>query len=113
MNETPYSPCGYYVLVKMEKFENKTKNGIILATPEQEKREQAGQCIGTIIAFGPTAYKGFEGCNGPEDWGVKIGDKFETARYAGKAVNHDDYKDYRLLTDQEITATIKEADNGN
>jgi len=91
----------------MDKFENKTKSGIILATPEQEKREQAGQCFATIIAFGPTAYKGFSGCNGPEDWGVKVGDRFETTRYAGEPCKQEGYEDYRILLDSEIITTVE------
>ena len=107
MKYSAYKPVGFYVQVKMEKFENKTASGIILATPEEEKREQAGQCIGKIVEFGPTAYKGFAGCDGPDDWGVKVGDRFETTRYAGSSVMAEGYADYRLLSDSEIKATIR------
>ena len=108
MNDTAYKPCGYYVLVKMDEVEEKSEGGIILATASGLKREQGGQCIGTVVAFGPAAYKGFEGCTSPDDWGVKIGDKFETNRYAGKPVMREGYENYRLITDAEIIATIRE-----
>lgn len=105
MSDIPVKPCGYFVLVEMAKFEEKTESGFIIATPEQQKREQAGMCIGTIRAFGPIAYKGFKGCNAPEDWGVKIGDRFKTHRYAGWEV--DGHENFRLIQDSDITATLE------
>lgn len=110
-----YKPTGYYVLVEMERFENKTKSGIIIATPEQSKKEQKGQCIGVIHAFGPTCYKGFAGCEetGPDGWGVKIGDRFETHRYAGREVNKEGYENFRLILDSEIDCIIDEVNEND
>jgi len=105
----PVKPCGFYVLVEMDKFEEKTESGIIIATVEQTKREQGGVCVGTIVAFGPIAYKGFKGCDSPADWGVNIGDKFKTHRYAGWEV--DGHDNFRLIQDSDITATIEEEAN--
>lgn len=108
MSDIPVKPCGFYVLVEMDKFEKTTESGIIIATVEQEKREQGGMCVGTIRAFGPTAYKGFAGCSSPDDWGVKVGDRFRTHRYAGNAI--EEHENFRLIQDSDITAIIKEGD---
>lgn len=108
-------PCGYYVLVKMEKVEQTTKSGIIIATPEQNKREQNGHYRGRLIAFGPTAYHGYAGCDGdtPEErasqWGVQLGDVVRFQRYDGTIEDDIDDDDnlYRYVQDGMIIG-IKE-----
>jgi len=104
----PEQPCGFYVLVEMDEFEETTESGIIIASVEQRKREQGGMCVGTIIAFGPVAYKGFAGCSSPADWGVKVGDRFRTHRYAGNAI--EEHENFRLIQDSDITSIIPEGE---
>lgn len=83
-------PLGFYVLIEMDDIENTTESGIILATNDQHKREQNACDVGTIIAFGPTCFVGFVGCeNGPEAWGVAVGDRVEYERFEGKASKYD------------------------
>ena len=77
-------PTGYYVLVEIEPVEETFSNSSIVMPEDQRKREVGGRDIGKIIAFGPTAYKGFEGCQLPSDWGASIGDMVEFNRYDGK-----------------------------
>ena len=110
-----YKPTGYYVLVEMEEVKKETDWGFRIQTLEQEKKEQKGQCIGVIHAFGPTAYKGFAGCEetGPDGWGVKIGDRFETHRYAGREVNMEGYENFRLILDSTIDCIIDEVNNND
>jgi len=91
-----WSPCGYNVLVRLDDFENKTESGIIIASLTETEKEQGGINSGVILAFGPTAYKGFAGCNGPEDWGVSVGCKVKFEKYAGTFVDYD--ADPRLVT---------------
>lgn len=114
MNDIPEQPCGYYVLVEMDKFEEKSAGGIILATVAEGKRENGGMTTGTIKAFGPSAYKGFPGCNGPDDWGVKIGDRFRTHRYAGDPISVDDVnkEHWRLIEDSAIKSIIRGGKDG-
>jgi len=89
-------PCGFNVLVRLDDFENKTESGIILASLSYSEIEKAGVNSGVILAFGPTAYKGFAGCNGPADWGVKVGDHVKFEKYVGTYVDFD--ADPRLVT---------------
>lgn len=107
-------PTGYYVLIKMEKIEEKSTGGIILSTKEELERESSGHDIGIISAIGPTAWTGFQGCT--EDtaekraaqWGCKIGDKVEFSRYDGKTPRYEEFKDCRIIQDAHIIGVIGE-----
>ena len=78
-------PTGHYVLVEDEAVEQVSSGGIVLATNTEHMREQRGQDVGRILAFGPIAFKDIKGCKTPEDWGVSVGDLVEyTGRYEGK-----------------------------
>jgi len=108
MSDIPEIPCGFYVLVEMEEIKKETEWGFKLQTIEEEKREQGGACVGVIRAFGKTAYKGFAGCNGPEDWGVKVGDRFRTHRYAGQAI--EEHVNFRLIQDSDLMSILPEGE---
>ncbi len=85
MSEAPIRPTGHYVLVEDQPVEKVSQGGIVLFTASEHAREQAGQDVGRILAFGPIAFKDVKGCAGPEDWGVAVGDLVEyTGRYEGK-----------------------------
>ena len=57
-------PLGSLVLIKAKKVENVTSGGIVL--PEDlTKKEQAVESTGEIVAFGPTAFKRWKGCESP------------------------------------------------
>ena len=102
-------PTGYYVLVELEPIEKDTKSqaGIILATSKDEDRYRNAQCIGTIIEFGPLAFKGLQnGCNTPEEWGVSVGNKVEFNSYDGKIPKSAGGKDLRLIVDQHIICKV-------
>ena len=103
-----YKPCGYYILVEMESIEETTESGIVIATKNELKREQRGHAIGVIKAFGPTCYKGFEGCNSPDDWGIAVGDRVEFNRYDGKECLEEGYENYRLVPDSNIVAKLED-----
>lgn len=107
----PVKPCGFFVLVEMEEIEKETDWGFVLQTVEESKREQGGACFGIIRAIGPIAYRGFKGCNSAEEWGVKVGDRFMTHRYAGDPINKRGFENFRLIQDSDITATIEEEAN--
>ena len=70
----PVHPLGFNVLVKIIPIETKSRGGIIINSEKEIERERKGRDIAEIVEFGPVAYKGYAGCNGPEDWGVKVGD---------------------------------------
>lgn len=107
MSNSPVLPLGYNVLVEIIDVQVKSTGGIILTTKDEEERERKGRDLARIIAFGPTAYKGYSGCDCPADWGVKEGDLVElSTRYDGKftrAVEYGhDYRNYRYVSDQDI-----------
>lgn len=104
---TPVHPLGFNVLVKIIPIETKSRGGIIINSEKDLERERKGRDIAEVIEFGPIAYKGYAGCDGPADWGVKVGDIVElSTRYDGKFTRaseySDDYKKYRYVNDQDI-----------
>ena len=109
----PVKPLGHHVLIKIIPVQFKSAGGIILNTKNEQKREEKGRDIGEIISFGPTAYKGFEGCDTPEGWGVKVGDIVElSGRYDGKFSRASEYdKDFstlRYVNDSDIIGVFSD-----
>lgn len=110
---TPVKPLGHHVLIEVVPVSFKSAGGIILHNDKENERERKGRDLAKIIAFGPTAYKGFSGCDSPKDWGVKVGDTVElTGRYDGKfsSVSEYDskYKNLRYVSDSDIIGVISE-----
>lgn len=104
-------PKGPWVLVEVTPVEKKSSGGIVL--PEELiKKEHGGRDIGTIKEFGPSAYKNLDGCNSPEEWGVKVGDFVEFRRYDGKiprlAEDNEEMQNLRLILDRDIIAAMEE-----
>ena len=104
MDEQLPKPCGFNVLVRLDDVQKTSDGGIILNSIEYERIEQGGVSTGTILAFGPTCYKGFAGCDGPADWGVKIGDRVKFEKYVGVYVDFD--ADPRLVTVPDSTFKV-------
>lgn len=103
-------PVGYQILIKIKTVEEKSEGGIIVETKQSLERERQGRDIGTIIDFGPLAYKGYKGAlelKGPEDWGVKIGDVVEFRRYDGRVPRTEGYENYRWLNDEDIIGVVE------
>lgn len=99
-------PCGTTVLVEVIPVEAKSKGGIIMHSETSLRREFGGRDIGRVIAFGPLCYKDFN--IDSEGWGAKVGDLVEFNRYDGKvsgfAEDNEKYKNYRLISDNDIIA---------
>lgn len=109
----PVKPLGHHVLIEIIPVQFKSVGGIILTTEKEEERERKGRDLGKILAFGPTAYKGFAGCDSPGDWGVKLGDVVELkGRYDGKfssAAEYDEqYNTLRYVSDSDIIGLFSE-----
>ena len=103
----PVKPLGYNVLVEIIPVQIESNSGIILSSTNEAERERKGRDLARIIAFGPTAYKGYAGCECPADWGVKDGDIVElSTRYDGKFSRAGEYgkqyENYRYVNDQDI-----------
>jgi co-chaperonin GroES (HSP10) len=106
-DELPYVPCGFHILVELHDAEIKTESGIILATGDEAKREQTGINTATVLAFGPTCYKGFAGCEKPEDWGVQVGDVITFDKYVGTYPNYDKYPRLATIPDSGVKTIAK------
>lgn len=103
----PVKPLGYNVLVEIIPVKIKSDFGIILSGNDEAERERKGRDLARIIAFGPTSFKGYAGCECPADWGVKEGDIVElSTRYDGKFSRAGEYgkqyENYRYVNDQDI-----------
>ncbi len=105
-------PAGYFVLIEVEPVEETFANSSIVMADDLRKREQGGRDIGTVVSFGPLAFKGFEGCESPEDWGVKVGDKVEFNRYDGKtprvAELDKTLANLKIIKDNDIIAIVED-----
>ncbi len=104
---SPVLPLGFTVLVEIIPVQVTSALGIILCSANEQERERKGRDIARIVAFGPIAYKGYSGCESPQDWGVTEGDIVElSTRYDGKYTRaheyNEAYKNYRYVTDQDI-----------
>jgi len=108
-------PAGYFVLVEVEPVEETHKGTSIVMVKEERDREHGGRDVGKVLSFGPLAFKGFDNCTGPEDWGVKEGDLVEFNRYDGKIPRfgelNEEFKNYRILIDNSILAVVEKDDD--
>lgn len=110
-----YRPVGFRVLIEMDVVDREIKEGALegfqITSDSEHKREESGNCIGKVVAFGPTAFQGYAGCredSAPSDFGVRIGDKVEFARYDGKIPLGDEEQRYRLINDVDVLMVIED-----
>ena len=83
------------------------KLGLVVADTEDRKRAQAGVDQGTIVSFGPTAFKDFD-----TEVPFKISDYIAFAKYSGKVITDpDDHLEYVVINDEDVVAIIKETKN--
>lgn len=105
-------PAGHYVLIKVDDVEETTESGIVIRSKNEQLREHEGRDIGTILEFGPLAYKGFAHAETPKEWGVKVGDRVEFKRYDGKvprlAEDREEFQNLRLICDNDIIAVMED-----
>ena len=118
MKKLSIKVCGHYVLVKPEKFEEKSLGGIITATAKQAGREDAGAVRGHIVGIGPNAWKAFN--QGEQDQGAgkpwaEIGNYVFFKRHVSDRIeDRNDIdelgrpQEYFLLNDENIQAIIEE-----
>ena len=123
MNKSGVHPCGDRVVVLPDVIEAVTPGGIIIPQSEAEKHKLA-QVSGRLVAVGPDFCKHTHttisrlidgqmrvverrqsGYSGPF---AKIGDRVCFPRYNGLPFDGEDGKQYRLLSDEDITATLSD-----
>lgn len=104
-------PTGYFVLIEVEPVKETYNDSVIVMAESERKREFGGRDIGKVLAFGPTAYAGFEGCSNHTEWGVEVGDTVEFNKYDGKvprvAELDDSLANCRILKDSDIIAVVE------
>lgn len=97
-NKSGFTPRGCRVLVLMEKVEEVTQSGIVLARETQQK-EQNSETRGVMVEAGCAAWVGDEF---PEGEWAQPGEKVLLGRFAGvKYIGKDD-KEYRIVNDKDI-----------
>ena len=105
-------PTGFTVLVQVEERDKTFQGSSIVMPGGTSDREFGGREVGKIIKFGPVCFQGFEGCEGPADWGCKEGDIVEFNRYDGKkpalAENDESLANFRLINDSDIKAVLED-----
>lgn len=110
LNDQPFAPLGFYVLVEVVEVEQISGGGIYLGN---QGREQSAEEAGYLRAVGPTAYAGWEGCEATDElapyqrWGLEVGDLVEFRAYEGKKSAVPGYDRWRYIPDSHIVGIIK------
>lgn len=99
-------PLEYYVLIKLDLVEERTKGGIILIEETRERQGQA-QSTGRLVAIGPLAFM----YDVDNDVIPQVGEKVAFPKYGGQVLKGKDGQEYRLLKDGDLTAIIAEETN--
>lgn len=108
MNETGIRPTEFKVLVAPKAIEEKI--GSIIMPDQVKDQEKFAQVEGTIIAASPLAFSYATAA----EWAAagaekpKPGQRVLYAKYAGVRVKGKDGKEYLLVNDKDLTATIED-----
>lgn len=96
-------PLIHFVMVKVDKPEEKSQGGIIIVDQTRQAEMRAAE-LGTVIGIGETAWMdGALGGHVP----INVGDKVFFAKYAGKWVKEpDSEEEFLMLNDQDIVGVI-------
>lgn len=96
-------PTGFRVLVELDLIEKTSTGGIILGSADGGRRAQTGQETATVVALGPSAFKGFDD---GQPW-CKTGDRVRIVRYSGNIIEDPETKKfYSIINDEDIYAVI-------
>lgn len=98
-------PTGFNVLVALSDKEGKI--GSIIIPDTIDERDRLAQVHGRLIAVSPAA---FDFAHFPEGERPKPGDAVMFAKFGGIIVKGNDEREYRLLTDKDISAVVEEQD---
>lgn len=106
MNGTGINPTEFKVLIEPKEVEERTAGGIILATSTKDAEKYA-TIEGKILAVSHLAFTYAT----EEEWAgkkPKAGDRVIFAKYAGVRHKAKDGREYLLVNDKDIVATIEE-----
>lgn len=108
---SPGKPCGFYVLVELVEVEQTTASGLYVG---DTRKEQSAEECGYLRAIGPTAFQGWQGCDGNKAppsmcWGISVGDLVEFRSFEGKKSTVPGFERWRYIPDSHIVGVIQEA----
>lgn len=112
-------PCGHKVLIRPDVLdeEHQVKDSDIkIVIVRQDKRaHEAAQIIGTIISYGPEAWRAFRVIKENGEWQdgkpwVKPGDRVYYSKFAGHHIEPNEGEVLVLINDEDINAVIVEED---
>ena len=106
INTSGISPTEFSVLIEPKAVETKTAGGILIPDETKERKGYA-EMEGRIVASSPLAFTYVT----EAEWDghkPKPGDKVLVAKYAGVRVKGRDGKEYALVKDKDICATIED-----
>lgn len=97
-------PCGHRVIVKPDEVEDKYGDIVIV---QDEKLEQAGVNVGTIVAIGDTAWEAYGPHFTGKPWAA-VGDRIYYAKYAGKNVEDPEKPEEKfvVLNDEDCVCKV-------
>lgn len=118
MSEVSVKPTGHYILIELIEVKQVSKGGIILTDAQ---REQKAAQFAKVLAIGPTAFIGVDGCDPMkyppshpnynkqpyEIWGLEIGCTVGMNRYEGSDINVAGIKNYRVIPDTQLTHVVE------
>lgn len=123
MNNSGVTPKGDRVLVMPDEIEETTEGGIIIPQADRDKHQLA-QMAGVLVEVGPDAWKDrvtiverlLDGqlkvverrTMGYSEPFAQVGERVCFAQYNGRNFEGVDGKQYRLLNDEDITATVSD-----
>jgi len=99
-NNSGINVKGHRVLVLPEQVETTTESGIIVSTGSATDREQMAQMKGVVVSIGNTAW-----ADQSSPW-ASLGDEVLFAKYSGATYKGNDGKEYRIVSDLDIVATL-------
>lgn len=99
-------PTGFNVLVALVGHEKKI--GSIIIPDSISDRDRLAQVEGRLVAVSPAA---FDFASFPDGTAPKAGDAVMFAKFGGIVVNGKDGREYRLLTDKDVSAVIEETED--
>lgn len=108
MNPSGITPTEFKVMIDPTPVESKI--GSIIIPDTTKEREEYAQIKGRVVAVSPLAFSYATA----DEWTAagaakpKPGDTVLYAKYAGVRVKGKDGKDYLIVNDKDITATIEE-----
>ncbi len=112
----PWIPIGHRILVRPDEvYETATneagerykKHGDLFIPDTVAEREAFAWNRGTVIDWGPTAGRHFDGAT-MEELGIRRGDKVLYNQYAGLTFKDEDGVGYRVINDQDLNMVWRE-----